>query len=57
MYCVTRKSGDIFLLIKGNKMDKVKALALKVKDVVLRLKEQDLLISFLIGVVVGWLVL
>lgn len=38
-------------------MDKVKALALKVKDVVLRLKEQDLLISFLIGVVVGWLVL
>lgn len=38
-------------------MDKVKALALKVKAVVLRLKEQDLLIAFLVGVTVGWLVL
>lgn len=38
-------------------MDKLKALALKVKDIVLRLKEQDLLIAFLIGIVVGWLVL
>lgn len=38
-------------------MDKVKALALKVKDVVLRLKEQDLLIAFVIGLVVGALVL
>jgi hypothetical protein len=38
-------------------MNKLKALALKVKDVVLKLKEQDLLIAFLIGIVVGWLVL
>ena len=38
-------------------MDKVKALALKVKDVVLRLKEQDLLIAFVLGLIVGALVL